>query len=99
MYSFRRTNIDQCLDRYLMVLSLKGLVFFLARGVVDSSFFSFPLVSRERLMVEPMVRVQVKRMPLLVSSWQTSRNFMPRAASLSLGVMLAGKGDISEVLE
>ena len=77
------------------LLSVLGLCFLLARGVMDSSFFSFPLVSRERLRVEPLVRVQVKRMPLLVSSWQTSRNFMPRAASLSLGVILAGKGDIS----
>ena len=44
---------------------MEGLDFFLVRGVVDSSFFSFPLVSKERLMVEPMVRVQVIRGDLL----------------------------------
>ena len=77
-------------------MSVLGLCLLLTRGVLDSFFFSFPLVSTERLRVELMVRVQVKR---LVSYWHTSRNFMQRAASLSLVIMLAGKVDISEVLE
>ena len=54
------------------LLRVEGLGFLLARGMGDSSF---PLVSRERLKVEPMVREKVKGLPLSTSAWQRSMYF------------------------
>ena len=63
------------------LLKVEGLGFFLARGVGD---FSFPMVSRERVKVEPIVREKVKGVPLSTSAWQSSRHFDFRLGSTSL---------------
>ena len=53
------------------LLRVEGLGFFLAQMAERSSF---PLVSRERVKLEPMVREKVKGVPLSTSAWQRSRH-------------------------
>ena len=70
-----------CSFLLVFLLKVEGLGFLLARGMGDSFF---PMVSRERVNVEPMVMEKVKGLSLSTSVWQRSRHFDFRLGSTSL---------------
>ena len=66
---------------FLFLLKVEGLTLFLS-FLVAGVFF--PLVSREKVKEELMVRVKENSLPWLVSAWQRSRHCLAKVGSPSI---------------